>query len=335
MNNIFCYAPKELTTDAFLNWLFIELNDNQNAKAARSFFYRMGLSEKATCAISDIEVQRQVEHTDLIVSYNMNGERRQALFENKTYSTFRENQLNDYKKKFPDFSYYKYLKLAFINFSERHSVYESGYEVIGAKTFYSALQQIDSKHYLIKQYLDFLEYEYILPLQKIESELCAQNSYSLFYEAQAQQFFLSTLYEELLGSVSYLFLETNYNPDGTPFTLLSIAKREDAYDANPEYLWWRIDMRSNKFYLRLNQWSGISASSWESKQQNLESLRSITEKICSKYSLKLGKVINKGHKESEVIIFFFEENELLELSKILVSLSCEISQSYMSTKSWV
>ena len=110
-NNIFEYSPKELATDAFLNWIFIEITENpQLVQHGGRFFHLLGLCAFKSDSIRGVSVSRQVKNTDLILQYSVNGIAHHALFENKTFSTFSPGQLNKYKKTFPNYKYYKYLK---------------------------------------------------------------------------------------------------------------------------------------------------------------------------------------------------------------------------------
>lgn len=92
MNNIFKYSPKELTTDAFLNYLFIWLNDNNCLEIAKDILTKPKDRNKST---ANIKVERQVsfgkEKADLVVNFLLNEEYKSVLFENKTNTTTSKN----------------------------------------------------------------------------------------------------------------------------------------------------------------------------------------------------------------------------------------------------
>ena len=87
-NNFFFYSPKELTTDAFLAWLFLEFNDNPKLKNKTvDFFIGLGLCAVNTKMVNEISVDKQKQKTDLIIRYKADGKLMGALFENKTTSS--------------------------------------------------------------------------------------------------------------------------------------------------------------------------------------------------------------------------------------------------------
>jgi hypothetical protein len=330
MNNIFTYAPKELTTDAFLNWVFVELNREDLRDQASIFFYKMGLCEKAGQRISQIVIRRQEKNTDLTVRYCIDDVEHAALFENKTTSSMRDNQLEDYKEKFLEFNYFKYLKLSWICYSERCIAERCGYETITAKNLYDALDALSFPAFLLHEYKSFLWHQYVDPIEKLERSLISENKYESLEDARAQQMVLSDLHEELDKSNSYnLEFKAFHNQGGTPYVQLDIANRVNAYGAVDEYLFWRIDKRSSKYYLRLNQYADIDSQQWEEKNCNLERLREKVNGLVGEHELVLGQPSNRGKKESEVIIFFFEDNDLKLLTKTLPVLSREIIKAYL------
>ena len=193
MNNIFEYSPKELTTDAFLKWIFCELNKDQYTDSVAQFFFQLGLCENRNSSIRTIHVSLQEQKTDLILRYVENGEEQKVLFENKTRTTIHSEQLQRYKEIFPNCDYYKYLKLAYIFHSERKIASQNGYDVIDVHMIYAALKGLKSNHYLVCQYMEFLSIKFIEPMNRITKDLIRNNEYSLFKDGQAQQYFLSHL----------------------------------------------------------------------------------------------------------------------------------------------
>lgn len=299
MNNLFAHSPKELTTDGFLAWYFTELNDDSVGDKRTYFFYKLGLCDNSNVEIKNINVSRQEKNTDLIVRYQENGVEKQALFENKTYTTTHSDQLRKYSTTFSDFSHYIYLKLGFINHSEKKEATSSGYAVIDVYTLHSALTGFRMKHCIVDQYIEFIETQYIQTLDNIQSNMIKNNNHELLSDAQAQQYILSKLHDSIDGMNPYLYFKFAANSGGAPWTQLDIAKRENAYGDEAEYLFWRIDKRAGKYYLRLNQYSYIESDHWPKKSENLEILRNLVTSMFIDTSIRLGKVANRGMYESE------------------------------------
>jgi hypothetical protein len=87
MNNLFAYAPEELSTDAFLKWLFIECVENKAfSPLAAELFSKICLLPECE-PIEKIECLTQHKSVDLFIKFNQNNLWRKVLFENKTWTS--------------------------------------------------------------------------------------------------------------------------------------------------------------------------------------------------------------------------------------------------------
>lgn len=335
-NNLFSYAPKELSTDAFLAWQMKALDTSHSRQAeAAALFYELGLCEKSADSISNVEVSRQEKNTDLIIRYSLNGNRTQALFENKIYTSTHSDQLKRYANSFPDIKYLKYLKLGYTNYAERQEASEAGYDLIDVYRLRTALDVISQDNMILNQYREFLDTQFIKIQDQICNELIRDNKHTLFEDGQAQQHILSELHRAIDGMDPNLYFKHAANSGGTPWTQLDIAKRERAYGDWPEYLFWRIDKRGKGYYLRLNQYSYVGSEHWPQKEANLDILRNRISPLLEEKGLVIGQTSNRGKKESEVVILYFVDNHLTEIMKHLPSLTTEIHEFYSSFRDWV
>jgi hypothetical protein len=119
--------------------------------------------------------------------------------------------------------------------------------------------------------------------------------------------------------------------NGTPWTQLDICRREGYYEGKNETLFWRVDSRAGRTYLRVNQYAAIPKDRPEiaaRKKQRLLALRELASNISADYDLKPGKLSNKGVRESEVIIFFFDENPYSQIKKIISEITTKIQVRY-------
>ena len=121
--------------------------------------------------------------------------------------------------------------------------------------------------------------------------------------------------------------------NGTPWTQLDICRREGYYEGKNETLFWRVDSRAGRTYLRVNQYAAIPMDQHEivaDKKRRLRALRELAYNISADYDLKPGKLSNKGVRESEVIIFFFDENPYGLLKGLLPELTKRLQSQYYS-----
>ncbi len=104
-----------------------------------------------------------------------------------------------------------------------------------------------------------------------------------------------------------------------------MPKKTDGYC---EYLFWRIDIRSNNFYIRLNQYAEPLEEQIFYKKQRLEILRlEVTNIVSIMPKLRFGKVTN-GLKESEVLILFLIDNDLDDVLEALPKISLHMIEVF-------
>lgn len=132
--NIFFHATKELSTDAFLVWLIYFLDSKEKYSVYKQRFFDNLILRKEDCGktVNNIELKRQENRVDVILNFTIanSDDKQTVLFENKTYTTFHDNQLLNYKKRYPNCYRYIYFKLAYINLNERKEVISHGYDII-------------------------------------------------------------------------------------------------------------------------------------------------------------------------------------------------------------
>lgn len=327
-NNIFYYSPKELTTDAFLMWLFLEFQENEKlGRHASPFFYALGMADEPSSRVCDIRVRRQEKRADLIVRFKCDGVEKQALFENKTHTTFHKNQLETHIDNHSAVDHYIYLKLGYIYYAERKHAEGQEFRVVSSQILFDALSVFEQEHYLTKLYSQYLKDRYVDRIRYIETCLIENNEHGKFKDPQAQQYFMGLIHEKIADLPAVKF-KAGTNSGGAPWTQLTIAERQRAYEDKTEYLFWRIDKRSNRYYLRLIQYSNIKKSFASTKRENLTSLRAIVATICSTHQLVPEQLSERGVKASEVVIFYFDKNRMSALLDALPDLSRKIAAAY-------
>ena len=121
MENIFDFATKELSQDAFLRWLFENYYDEELGDIVVDFInyftnkrydemnYPAQLNLKKD-DIKEIKTKAQLENIDVTVDiYFKDGNREHIslVIEDKTFSNVGKNQLEDYNKKIQNWKYGK------------------------------------------------------------------------------------------------------------------------------------------------------------------------------------------------------------------------------------
>ncbi len=170
--------------------------------------------------------------------------------------------------------------------------------------------------------------------RQLETTFIPNNEFYCLNEAQGQQYFLSELYRKLekIPGINLNF-KTGNNPDGRPWTEIDICNCISAFGNHDEAIFWRVDKRAGKNYIRLNQWSKIPKSLIPEKMNRLVKLRYIANNILENFpNLKGGKVHNRGKEESEIVIFFIsnKDNSLQDLIDFLPNFTKAFIKRYSS-----
>lgn len=219
------------------------------------------------------------------------------------------------------------MKLAFIDFQERMLAQNCEYSVIGAKEIESALRPFNNYSQIISQYYQYIQSEFIdYPGEFLKR--MQNNDASVYRERQPQRKFLSDLHEKLHGHLDYLYFNSGSNNNGTPWTQLEIAKSESKYGDCTEYIFWRIDQKSGRSYIRLNQYSRINGSYRIEKVENLSIQREKFNELLTQCGLKASMPSNRGIIESEIGLFYFDENSYVDLKELLVLFSIDFVTTY-------
>ena len=321
--NIFFHAPKELTTDAFLVWLIYFLDSDEENKEYKQMFFDRLILKKEDCGrtIGSIELKRQENNVDVLLTFRFedNGEEQTVLFEDKTWSMPHSGQLARYKEIYPNCYRFFYYKLGYINSQEEKEVSQEKYEVINAGMMSSTLEKMLDLHPLIKMYYDYITYTFVDAINSYYERIFVKHDYEVLGDADAQKYLCDTIVENMMKqNVPYLEIR-NGTSYGRPWTQIDIAQKKDGYW---EGLFWRIDIRSGKYYIRLNQYADPSKEELNYKMRRLEILRNEANSIIGTMpDLRPGEVGSNATKESEVLIFFLDDNDLDKLMDAIPKIS--------------
>ncbi|MFA5480051.1 MAG: PD-(D/E)XK nuclease family protein [Candidatus Muiribacteriota bacterium] len=163
--NLFKFATKELSQDAFFAWLFswadpLLKNLDQNLHNTSVKLIRR-IVHKDNLTIEKIEVKRQLNNIDIVLLIN---DEIIIAIEDKTYTKSHNDQLNRYKKFIEEESEYKNFIKFFIyiktrnesKYSLNENVEKKGFEVISRSYILEILKDNKSDNAIFKDYYDYL-----------------------------------------------------------------------------------------------------------------------------------------------------------------------------------
>lgn len=337
--NLFKHSPKELVTDAFITWLLYFLDSKENLKKQKIKVFNTLLLKKddKNKIVDSIKIVKQKKglhgRPDIVLSFNLNGEKKTILFENKTWTTTSKDQLNRYKKDYNNIYRYLYLKLAYVNIREQKLCENCGYDIITSEHLLETINELKDFHVIIKQYADYLNNAFVDKIKNLHYQLFTQDNFKTLKKAQGQEIFISHLYNALHEKqITDLKFKTG-SSFGRPWTELYIYKKKVKYHKEKnaiEIISWRVDTRSSKYYVRLNQYTHKPTKDYlPIKKKRLKKLRNIAKKLIQEdKKLNYGKLSNRGKAQSEIAIFFEDKNSINYLLNILPSLSKKIIEKY-------
>lgn len=321
--NIFFHAPKELTTDAFLVWLLYFLDSEESFETYKQLLFDSLILKKKDRgrAVCCIDLKRQENNVDVLLSFRFkdNDEQQTVLFEDKTWTMPHSDQLSRYKKMYPNCYRYFYYKLGYVNSQEEQELSQEQYEIIDAGMMSSTLEKMCGLHPLIKMYNEYIVYTFVSVFNSYHEKIFVKHDYNVLWNADAQKYLCDAIVDNMTNQ-NVPFLEIrNGTSFGRPWTQIDIVEKKNGYW---EKLFWRVDIRSGKFYIRLNQYAVPSEEEIAYKRHRLEILREEANRFVATIpTLCLGKVENRAIKESEVLIFFLEDNNLETLIESLPKIS--------------
>ena len=140
-NNLFYYATKELSQDAFICWLCSYAGEGTASKdtalteCAEHLLCEFIGADKGS-VLSEIEIRKQYKNIDVLILLKCQGEQYAVIVEDKTHSSEHDDQLDRYRNTvsamFPDYKLVcVYYKTGFQ--SDYSKVEKSGYKIFGRK----------------------------------------------------------------------------------------------------------------------------------------------------------------------------------------------------------
>lgn len=225
MKNLFDYATKELSQDAFLRW-FIENDYNGSGRKLLGILANVNPSE-----ISNIKTWAQSEHIDICVDFNVGSEPHVLIIEDKVNTGEHSNQLerymksvqkwnnanDDYKNRKSHFIFYKtrILPDSEKEYIESRKIEEKPYKwiVFDLSKINSFFEKyLESDNLIIKQYA-----EYVHSLAKDSTNTTIPTEHRIlawksFFERVVKPRFENTNLDVDVGETFYGYSYLNFRP---------------------------------------------------------------------------------------------------------------------------
>jgi hypothetical protein len=341
--NLFKHSPKELVTDGFITWILYFLASNSDYEEGKNNFFNKLILKKDDVGktIDSIKIKMQEKgkngRPDIVLSFNLDGQSKKVLFENKTWTTTSYSQLNGYRDDYGDIYRYVFLKLAYININERHLCKKCGYDIISSENLLGAITGIQSLHPFIAHYAEYIENVFVNKIKDLRHKLSVINDFRVLEEAQGQEMFMSQLFESLENNgISGMRFNTG-SSFGPPWTEIEICNTKVQFLSDntekqiaDEMIFWRVDIRASKYYVRLNQYTNKPSKTYlVQKKERLKILRDIAKQLIQEDEKLIGgKLHNNAKAESEIAIFFEDKNEINYLLEVLPKFSKKFVEEY-------
>lgn len=167
-NNLFFYATKELSQDAFICWLCsytledADKSDEHLVECANQMVYEFmkgGTGESIDQSeMHLVSVEKQVNNIDVLLTVKYKEDTYKIIVEDKTHTSEHDNQLERYRKQMSGTNYKVigiYYKTGFQ--SDKKSVAEADYIFFGRDKILNILRDCKSENAILKNYREYWE----------------------------------------------------------------------------------------------------------------------------------------------------------------------------------
>lgn len=162
--NIFNFAKKELSQDAFLLWLFSNYASDKEdiADTSKKIIKKMtNMTIEEINSITNVTVKAQENKIDIIVIIETLTKNHIIAIEDKTTSIEHSDQLTKYRdyifKNYPGYqTHFIFYKTNLMTTKEIYSVASKGFVVYDIYAIYYFYKDIYADSYLLKAYIDYI-----------------------------------------------------------------------------------------------------------------------------------------------------------------------------------
>ena len=306
--NIFSFAKKELTQDAFLMWLIANHDSkdkdvSQMSKHLLSEFIKIRITNQTKIEL--VEILSQKWKIDILVDLKIDDISHLILIEDKVDSTEHSNQLKNYMDKVNQIyplhrKHFIYYKTNMLFEDEREKVERHGWEVYDIeKIKHMFCEDYDScTHYLLVNYIDHVSdlYEKLKGTLPLDIKTWEMKHWLNYYNSKKWQFPNCTVELRNHQNRYYYFAIFAYNQI-SKLPYLEIRSRDASWGKFYAYiltynledsetdkdLWIEAINRSELFRTYPNNKRSIARNHQDKKIENIEDFERLFEKYLTAY----------------------------------------------------
>ena len=285
-NNIFSFAPSELTQDAMICWCVNWINDKSSKLYPMTVEILRLFGVKDKLDKIDLEIFQQKFKIDVLLS--LKGENKVIIIEDKTYSSEHHNQIAVYRDKILTSAKDPYNEFGIDNNVEITTVYlKTGFFydndkkvksdiVVQSEDLIKIIEKYCGENVMLNDY-----YEYLMDVQewyiksgeynKIAGEDFWDWNISRFHIAQYN--LMREIFPEDKWDKSSSLYEVRHgsNIGGRPWSELNIMSCRIAGKSEDEYnIFWRVDTDSDGPYISLRFYDRYDKKNEQEKKEHLE-----------------------------------------------------------------
>lgn len=331
--NIFDYARKELSQDAFICWL-IKLSDcvgHELQEASKEFIAllcRTGGKDKDISS-SDVGIvkklsQQTEEKIDVFFIADIKGSDTCFIIEDKVNSHPHSGQLQKYSehvhKKYSNNSIVKiYFKTGYIFEKDLKECEKAGYGILDYRIVNNYLYSVKTQDVIFNSYREYIQRKFDTYEKSLQS-ITSKNGHQLLNMDFVQYEFMKLLSDACQESIGNKNLTTGVSTGGAPWAQYRFIFLKDALgEQKDERVLYRIEYRKNKvlgkytFCLSLRQYS--EELDEQQKKNKLARLKKYKECFKNISGRNADIVFVKpqddrtGSNSSEIGLLFFDDNK--------------------------
>lgn len=305
-NNLFDFATKELSQDAFICWCLNWYNDPTAKLYPMAAEILTLLGEETLPANQKLEIWQQIKKIDILV--NLKGQNRVLILEDKTTSSEHDDQIAMYRQEIQSLSPEDQKMLGIDSSVDIRTIYfKTGFHYdydlatvadikVDGPVFFRILEKYNDISEILDSYIihlrgkiawyqEYGQYEKLEPLDNFWA-------WNITSHHIAQHNLMRGLLRERFPESMWILDDERYkirigtNRGGRPWTQMTIAIPAYPYSDDRCYLFWRIDTDKNGPYisLRLYEWFEKGDQDKKSRHARAYTLfRKETEKLLTSH----------------------------------------------------
>ncbi len=351
--NLFNYATSELTQDAVLCWMLEWINYGESEMksfALKTIDRILKLHNYNNLTAKDVKtacIKRQYTNIDILVKiYFKNNHVLYLIIEDKMHTVAHSNQLEKYSETISSQANTQeniigpigiYYKSGFIFDNEKEYVELNNYKVFD-KDMMIELMEEHKNNIASDIFIDYYRYLKSLKLSEDNFDQIIDDNktdeMNVIFDSSEGQWMLASKMIKKMNNIKAFYNGTSRG--GKPWTQFAITKQFEN-NSLPDATIYRLDSRKDGHYLALKQYldyedskncksffgSTDVAEILINKQARLARLRACFTKAADKlknedYYIAPGRTSGKGKKESEIGVFFInEDNDFRKILKLV------------------